>query len=486
MKRAALPLLLALGGCVLTNATDREDWQQDFEILIDHMSSAYANLEWVRDERGLDVFALYQDAHTRLGEARSRRSARKILTAFVEAFDDPHFRVINGDDRDPDGDGSMDAGLPPGVSGADALDAMGFRGRRLDFRIDFEKLPDFERISPSDENPFAWGSFTVGEQVVGVLRIAHFGEDGYPEVARALWPRFAAAVEGPCDVACQWNFREHVMDALLTYLAEGAAAFRARDVNAVLIDITGNGGGTDWAAVAPRIFTPPLTRCPPVGVVRHPHHSERLARRRDYLQSLLDELDMSAASRSILANARDTMAAMVQKAEEPCDRRDLFRVADATLGCSQLVFGPACGVLEYLPPGSLADVTQRAVVFRPLDSAFEEGIWDGPLFVLTDHNTASASEQFVSLLEANDAATILGERTLGAGCGYIDGGIPAYLPHLDMTAWMPDCVRHRAGGRNEIEGIEPDVVIEWSGGDAKRARRIHEALRGLASGIVQE
>jgi hypothetical protein len=422
---------------------------------------------------------LYRDTRARLAEAGSRRAARKILTDFVKAFDDPHFRIEKGDYRQGGGNGSSAAGLAPGTETDQALDAMGFSDRDLDFRVDFEKLPGFEGVVPSEENPFAWARFDVGRRVVGVLRIAHFGDDGYPEVAAMLWPEFAARLEGPCDDSCQWGFRQRVMDALLAYLAEGASALRALGVDAVLIDVSGNGGGTDWAGVAPRVFAPPLLECPPVGVVRHPHHTERLELRREYLQDLIDRLEISDESRSILGAARDSVAGLIEDTESPCDRSGVFEVADATLGCSQLAFSPACGVLGYLPPAALADVPQRAVVFEPLGNSFEEGVWDGPLFVLMDGNTASASEQFVSLLEANHAATFIGERTLGAGCGYIGGGIPIYLPHLDVTVRMSDCVRYRANGRNEIEGIEPDVPIEWKGGNGERARRVHEALQAL-------
>jgi hypothetical protein len=479
MNRAVILLVVALASCTFANDADREGWQEDFEALVDHMAGVYANLEWATEERGLDVFTLYHDTRARLGAARSRRSARRAVRKFIAAFDDPHFRVSHGHQRQPGRNGTPDPGILPGTSADDALDAMGFAERNLDFRIAFAKLPGFDRVTPSDANPFAWATFAVKNRSVGVLRIAHFGDDGYPDVARALWPTFEAQLEGSCDRDCQWKFRSQVMDALLAFLAEGAAEFRRRGVAAVVIDITGNGGGTDWAAMAPRIFAPPLTRCPPIGVVRHPHHTERLIRWRDYLQSFLDERSLSDESRRTVEMARDSVAAMVRKTEEPCDRSGVFRTSGATLPCTQLAFSPACGVLEYLPHGSLPDLDERSAIFDPLDGTFEEGVWNGPLFVLMDHQTASASEHFISLLEANDAATFLGERTMGAGCGYIAGGIPAYLPHLDLTVRMPDCARFRANGRNEIEGFEPDIPVDWSGGTTRRARRVYDVLQGI-------
>jgi len=473
---APTSLVLALAACAPATPADRTDWGADFEQLLDHVAAVYANLEWAVGERAIDVHALAEESRSQLANAGSARAARKIVEEFVRAFDDPHFYVRRGD---PGNGGEADrgaSGLDPAIDVSDALGAMGFKKRDLDFRIDFEALPGFERVRPSPANPFVWAEFDAGDRRIGLVRIAHFGEDGYPSVAAPLWPAFAAELDEPCDGWCQWRFRERVMDRLLAYLGEGARALRDRGVDAMLIDISGNGGGTDWAAVAPRIFAPPLKHCPPIGVVRHPHHVSRLEHRLEHVQSLLEQPQIGEESRRTLERAGDAVAEQLAQARQPCDRRALFDEPDATLQCSQLTFAPGCGVLEYLPADALPEVDQRASIFRALGSDFAAAVWRGPLYVVTDRNTASASEQFVALLEANAAAVLLGEPTLGAGCGFIGGGVPLYMPHLDLTIKMPDCARYRANGRNEIEGIEPDVAIPWDGGDRARARRIHAAL----------
>ena len=40
------------------DAFDRELWLSDYDRLKDHLSAAYANLEWIADHRGLDLQAL--------------------------------------------------------------------------------------------------------------------------------------------------------------------------------------------------------------------------------------------------------------------------------------------------------------------------------------------------------------------------------------------------------------------------------------------
>ena len=87
------------------------------------------------------------------------------------------------------------------------------------------------------------------------------------------------------------------------------------------------------------------------------------------------------------------------------------------------------------------------------------GAWPGRIFILTDHGTASASEDLVAWLQQNKAATVLGERTLGAGCGYVDGGGRTKMSVAPFDVVMPNCARFLADGTNEIEGIAPDVAI---------------------------
>lgn len=107
-----------------------------------------------------------------------------------------------------------------------------------------------------------------------------------------------------------------------------------------------------------------------------------------------------------------------------------------------------------------------------------EGAYRGPLLVLVDHRTISAAEGFAALLQDNSAAFVMGEATFGAGCGYTDGGIPFTLAHSGGEVKMPDCVRIRRDGGNEVEGVAPDRLIAWRRADSplQRAQRLLEAL----------
>ena len=90
-----------------------------------------------------------------------------------------------------------------------------------------------------------------------------------------------------------------------------------------------------------------------------------------------------------------------------------------------------------------------------------KGLWTGPLAVLVDRRSASASEELVTWLKDNGRATIAGERTYGAGCGYVDGGSAIALKAAPLHIMVPNCSRYTADGINEIEGIPPHVAIDW-------------------------
>jgi C-terminal processing protease CtpA/Prc len=104
-----------------------------------------------------------------------------------------------------------------------------------------------------------------------------------------------------------------------------------------------------------------------------------------------------------------------------------------------------------------------------------------------DENTASAAECFAAMLADSDAASVLGSRTRGAGFGYTNGGIRTALKNSRAEVRMPDGVRFRRDGTNEVEGITPGVLVPWCAGDSacQRAARIltilPDATRGYQS-----
>ena len=97
--------------------------------------------------------------------------------------------------------------------------------------------------------------------------------------------------------------------------------------------------------------------------------------------------------------------------------------------------------------------------------------------VLADRNTASAAEDLVAWLQQNKVSRVVAERTMVAGCGYVDGGTRTQLRASHFDVLMPNCARYLDDGTNEIEGIAPDVAIDMHLDDkAAQARALAAAL----------
>jgi C-terminal processing protease CtpA/Prc len=106
------------------------------------------------------------------------------------------------------------------------------------------------------------------------------------------------------------------------------------------------------------------------------------------------------------------------------------------------------------------------------------GTWTGPLYVLTAGRTYSAAEGFAATLQNNHAAKILGSQTGGDGCGFMNGTKPVVLPNSGLRFRLPNCVRIRADGTDEVAGVKPNFpILPKEGEDAlARAQRTLDTL----------
>ncbi len=484
-------LALTIAGLVAAVLVDRigydpGPWLEDLDALERHMDVAYANLEWVAGRRGLDLAALDRQTRAAIAGAGSRRAAGRAIGDFVAAFEDPHLRI----ERGPPawlaavlGAGG-DAGSEPGeatpfaadAAGEDVCRSFGYKDDGHGFGFDVSALPGWTPLP--EDGSFPGGTFDAPVRGrVGLLRIAQFGEDRYLAACAHAWDAEALGRTEPCGRACLEAFRRRASDGLARQVASRVRELRDTGAEALIVDVTGNGGGSEWVDPVTRIFTVRPLRAMRVTVVRHPRSVAAVAGQLAAVDSLLADSTLSAESRALLANARGRLTAVLSDLRTPCDRSSLWGGRDPD--CSQTVTAPtyATGVFDWLPDGALADVDAREELYSPFGRDVPAGVWTRPLFVLADRRSASATEALIAMLKDNGAATVIGERTFGAGCGYMDGGLPLELPNSGWVVRMPDCARFRIDGMNEIEGIEPDVPLPWSGlGGAERARALVEAL----------
>ncbi|MGX5732136.1 S41 family peptidase [Pseudoxanthomonas beigongshangi] len=366
---AAIALVLAVGAWDVASY-DARPWLADYQRLKRDMAQGYANLDWIAAHRQLDLAALDRETTAALNRAHSRVRALLALRGFVKRFGDPHLRLEPAQRPAPSRlASSTDATTEPAdpAAGKDC-ESAGYDEDDHGFTLPFARLADWHGLPGTH---FPAGRF--GD--VGVLRIAQFGEQRYLAACRQV---FQAGIG---QRALQLRVRAH----LQSELAHTLETLRANGARRLLVDVTGNGGGSEWVS---EVIT------------------------------LVASGELVRAAPRLVAPA--------------CDRARIW-------------YGESvCPVLA--PIGERERLSGR-------------GAWHGRIFVLTDRGTASASEDLVAWLQQNRIATVLGERTLGAGCGYVDGGGRTALSVAPFDVVMPNCARFLANGINEIEGIAPDVPL---------------------------
>jgi len=483
-RRLGLPLLLLLlaAAWFLWPASDAERaaWLADFARLEAHTAVAYANLGDRLASRGLSPRELDRRARTALAGARSRRQARAAVAEFVGAFDDWHFRAeapygaarrllrrLIGKQRPP-----ASEAIARQASGEQACAQLGARDRRAG-KLAWAELPDYRPLDRDPAtHPFPAGLLArAGEPRLAILRIGLFDELAFPALCAATWERFRAtlpAATTACDEGCQDEFSQALEGAFLARFAAQLEELAAAGATALLIDLTDNGGGSGIVSPMLRMVTARPMRQRPFGFVRHPHSVARLGATAEEFRHELARSDLSPRQREIVGTALERAEAAVRAAGEPCDLSGLWQLASAAeLPCSNV--GRSLPWIDEVAPGELVGLGVRSALGASEETA-REGVWRGELFVLVNRSTASASEDFVASLQDAGGAVIVGERTLGVGCGYTNGGIRLELPALGLTVRAPDCVRYRADGRNEAEGVLPDLPVAWSAGDDARER----------------
>ncbi len=336
-------------------------------------------------------------------------------------------------------------------------------------------LPGYRPL-PDDVAPeFPAGVVSSGATKIGVLRIGLFSPQGYPELCASMRDRLGMPEHAPCDAQCADRLESAEYAVMSSDLALRIRQLARLGSTVLLIDITDNGGGSEWAEAAARSVSPLRLRSERRYGVRGAHWA-------DHWATLLEELRQAKQSASP-ADAQQLEAWMREvesarsEASMPCPAAAFW--SGHRPDCEWLA--PAFYATGILREGDARQLHQKRwgpAVFSPAKFDFEEAVWRGPLLVLVDGGTGSASEQFAAVLQDNQAAVIVGSPTAGAGCGHTDGGTPTTLSHSHGILELPDCVRIRGDGSNEVRGIDPDILVGFHvrEGMSRRGLRVAAAL----------
>lgn len=442
-----------------------QPWLEDLAQARAAISDKYANLEWLLTERQVDLDALFDRARAALGDARSDAEAVAIFNRLVQRIGDGHVNI----------EWPRPAAAPPPapVPSVGPPTARGFCRAR-----GYAPPSNAAGLAPALTGyaPIAEGDLlpagTSGEarRRMGLLRIAVFD----PHLSTTLCAEAVAAlaipIDQPCDEACDNRLITEAYRRLGLAMQDRLARLRASGARVLIVDITGNGGGSEWTEAAARMLSRRPLQSARLGFVRGPHWERQW-------RELAERLRTAAAG----AGAADRARLLAWAAEADAARAEAGRRCPPTgdPACPWLGRGGfATGLVGGAPSGSFDGRDWAVHVFNPAQHLYRDGAWDGPVIVLTDQETWSAAEQFAALLQDNGAALLLGARTGGAGCGHTWGGTPTRLTNSGATLELPDCVRFRADGSNEVRGVIPDLLLPWRANDGRafRARMLEAAL----------
>jgi hypothetical protein len=484
MTRVLLLVLLAARLCSAQKANDSgpeptfdpNPWLEDFHQVLSEMSTHYANLEWAVEDRRMDLPHLRQDTEAQLRAATDETSARRTLEKFLATFGDGHLEIQWPKPSSP---------KPAPSTHQTLCDRMGYNAP-VHPGLNFLDVRDYSYLNTPEGKFFPGGLLGLqNHTVLDIIRIGLFSEHGYPEICEQAARDRHIADDADCDQKCEVQFDLAAANLLTEALVRRAEALRQAGASMLVIDITHNGGGSDWVEAVPRALSSVPLRDSRMAFIKHEHWTKQL---QDRLREVQTDIKNRADAPILLKAAATKLEKAIAESKQRCDLSPVWHTGK--LSCSLLVkdlLFTSGDVLPYAKPGSLSSLESGTTLFYPSRYAYTENPKALPLYVVLDRDTWSAAEYFAAMLQDNHAAAIIGEVTGGAGCGYTNGGIPVTLKNSGALVKMPDCVRFRADGSNEVSGITPDILLPWAAHDSEsqRMKKLLAALETHASSTAK-
>jgi hypothetical protein len=448
-------LLVAVAASAQSSAFDPAPWLADLDQARRAVDEKYANRDWLVEERRFDLDGAFARARSRLQTTTSDSDARRIVERLFERFRDGHVAI----------EWPSPPSVTPNSSPPQPLcKRLGYDGTYIREGT-ASHLPGWRALPGS--GPFEAGLVQVGNYRLGTLRIGLFMPNGLPALCEAATDELKLTPSAACDSRCADRVLTLVYRRMTEGLMRQIEALDAVGADALLVDIGDNGGGSEWAEAAARMFTPKRIVSARRTFVRGPHWAGIWREHEAEFRAAAAKAE-GAERKQLLDWATEAERARIE-AEWRCDGTTCPRLAQT---------GFATGMVGSAAPGAFAGKSWGTTAFSPSQHAYREGVWRKPLLILTDQETWSAAEEFAAVLQDNKAAVVIGARTGGAGCGYVNGGSPTVLANSKGVLKLPDCARLRADGSNEVNGIIPDIptAIRHDDGPAFKARLIAERL----------
>ncbi len=445
---------------------DRNAWLADFDQLKSAVTENYPNLEWAA-ERGADLPTIERRSRERLAAANDVASARAALERFVNSFGDGHLSLTWPQPR-----------VAPRSPATESLCAsMGYR-QDDDSAAIGKNLPGYEPL-PAGESEIDAGMLTIADKKIATLRISLF----HPSLTmcESAARKLRATSAKACDDACRKKLEARADDIFVRDVESRIRGLMRLKPDVFLVDVAGNGGGSETAIAIARMLGGEELNAPSMAFVRNAHRRTALAEELLALKPAL--VKARGAEAAFLSELIAGLTSAQEQAGEPCDLSALWR--GEKVQCSNLVRGPfyAGGMVSRELPAAYRSRAWAGQVSSTSRFSTPAGIWKGPVVVLVDGYSASATELFAAMLQDAGRAVILGSPTHGSGCGWTLPRRPIELKNSRGELGMPDCARFRRDDRNELDGIEPDELVGFRRTDSvkQRAERLAPKLRNVVA-----
>ena len=450
-------LLLNLLSCV--DVKENELWLNDFEVLKQELTKGYANLKFAYDKEGIDLSYLNASTIVKLQNAKTKEDAQKIIIAFIKTFNDGHLKakIFKTKQIIKDSDNTINTSKETNKTTLVTLKQMGFQKIKSKNRILYDSIKTYTAIKTSNLNPFKTAIIKSPKGNIGILKIESFGYWKYWNVAFNILNSNKSELQNN-----ESKLMQAIDNQLTTYLIEIINSMKREKISSLIIDVSSNGGGTEWCEEVARLFTAKDLKGIQSFFVKHNLWKSILENHIALINEDLKNPKLNPSLKLKLQNFKALVNGLLVEFQNNYSLNAIWKKNDLT--SLNLLHHPYASELpfEIMKDTQFPLLNSKFILNTSRYIPFKTGLYNGPLFIVQDRYSGSATEQFSSLLQLNNVAKIIGEKSYGAGCGYNNGGIEIKLHHIELSVKMPDCVRLRKDGKNEIFGIIPDIELHWN------------------------
>lgn len=229
--------------------------QVDTAALLDSverfLAVRYANFPDRVADLKIDLPALHARTDSSLRVARRNTDVRRALEALLATFQDGHLRVQPA--RRTRSVPSATEQSPPisaRTTASSVCRTWGYGSARS--RSAFTGLDDYTAL-PRTGTPFERGVIARDGRRIALLRIDTFGLDPHGWACTSAWEAWAQRQpDASCDDECAEQLRAEIAQRIADGLRATVSQLHDADADLLIIDLSGNGGGTEWVSRAVR------------------------------------------------------------------------------------------------------------------------------------------------------------------------------------------------------------------------------------------